>query len=745
MVILVTGNLGCLTGTLARQFSKEKIKMVIAGPYAGDLNIQLPGITAYSVQLYGSAFRELMLAFKFDAVIYLAAREESLLADEPGNTGNRAEGLQSTLELSKAAGVQKFFFVSSSEIYGEQEDTDEAAIAQPASPNGYLLASEEQCCQYYSRKYGLNVTVVRVPFLYDPEEKAGLLHHILQDCQADGRVTLPGAEETVMSFLPAVSVADFLLRALDVDAPGWRVVNLCPAHPISLRELGGLLAEQFPELAVSFDAAQRIYTRAVTLSNAKRYYDWLPIDQLAADLPALREALQPAARRRTEPLDWLKGKFPAYPLYLKWTEVFLGALAMMWLTNLTGSFVEFRYVDFRLMYVILIGTTYGTQAGLVASLLACLSVILGARRLGLEWTELAYNVANWLPFAVYLTAGALTGYLQNKRENEANFQSEQNRLISEKYEYLYGVHQDVVKIKDQYYQQLLGSRDSFGRIFNITRQLDTLEEDEVLFRAVTILEDVMGTSSVAIYSLNSSNHFARLEMSSSALADRISRSLDLETFPELQACIYKAEIYENRRLLPDYPAYFAPIISGEKPVAGIAIWEARFEQGSLYYYNLFKVICGLIQSSVHRAIVFLTAAQDKLCVPGTRILKPGPFKRILRVRDNMKKRKIGNYLLGMVSTNGPDRSQPNWIGLEHLLSGVIRTADDIGLLDDGNLYVVFSQTDERQALALNNRFSQSGLCLEPVMVSLDTLLEDIASAAVTGQPDELQAQGELYE
>ncbi len=745
MIVLVTGHLACLTSTLARQFSKEKIKMVIAGPHVGDLNLQLPNISAYSVQLYDRAFRELMSAFKFDAVIYLAAREESLLASEPENTGNKSEDLQSTLEFSKAAGVQKFFLVSSSEVYGEQEDTAETTDPLPASPNGYLLAAEEQCCQYYSRAYGLNVTVVRVPFLYGPEEKDGLLHHILQDCQAEDRVTLPGAEEAVVSFLPAAGVGDFLLRALDVEGVPWRVVNLSSAHPISLRDLAQLLKAQFPDLEVSFDGARRMFTRAVTVSNAKQYYDWLPVDQLAADLPALREALQPVARRRIQPLDWLKGKFSQYPVYLKWTEVLLGALVMMWLTNLTGSFVEFRYVDFRLMYVILIGSMYGTQAGLVASLLACVSVILGARQLGLQWTELVYNVANWLPFAVYLTAGALTGYIQNKKENESNFQNEQNRLISEKYEYLYGVHQDVVKVKDQYYQQLLGSRDSFGRIFNITRQLDTLEEEEVLFRAVNILEDVMGSSSIAIYSLNSANHFARLEMYSSALADRIGRSLDLESFPELQACIHKAEIYENRGLLPGYPAYFAPIISGERPVAAIAIWEARFEQGSLYYYNLFKVICGLIQSSVHRAIVFLNAAQDKLYVPGTRILKPEPFKRTLLIRDAMRKQKTGNYLLGMVTASGPNRSQLNWIGLEHLLSGVIRSVDDIGLLEDGNLYVVFSQTDERQALVLNNRFSQSGLCLEPVMVPLDILLQDIADASLTRQPEAPQAQGELHE
>lgn len=745
MNVLIAGNLTCLANTLARAFANEKMKVVIAGPHATDLGMQLPNVTAYPLVLTDRPIRELISNFKFDAVIYLATREEQLLVDSQWNAGQVLDGLQNTLEACKVERVKRFFFVSSTEVYGTQEDTAETLEPQPASPNGYSLAAAEQSCRYYSSQFGLNVTVVRVPFLYGPEEKDGLLYHLLRDCRANDPMTLPAAEDAVASLLPAAAVADFLLRALDVEGPGWQIVNLSSAHPITLGGLAELLRVHFPDLQVTFSPAGRIFTRAVTVSIAKQYYDWLPVDQLAADLPGLLKSLQPPARPRGRLMEWLRKRFPEYPAYLKWVEVFVGAAVMMWLTELTGSYVEFRYVDFRLMYVILMGSMYGTQVGLVAALLACLSVVLGASRLGLEWTELVYSIANWLPFAVYLTAGALTGYLQDKNENEANFHNEQNRLISEKYEFLYGVHQDIVQIKDHYYQQLLGSRDSFGRIFNITRALDSLEEEEVLFKALNILEDVMGSPSIAIYSLDSSTNFARLEVYSSPLRERIRRSLDLDSYPELQACIHKGEIYQNRRLLTNYPAYFAPVVSGEKPVAGIAVWDAKFEQSSLYYYNLFKVMCGLIESSIHRAIAFLDANQTKLYLPGTRILQAEPFLRILRIRNSMKKQKTGDYLLAMVTTAGFNPRKPDWAGLERSLSRVIRSVDDVGLLDDGNLYIIFSQADESHAMKLNNRLSQSGLCLEPVMVPLDDFLQQMGEEPAMGDAKRMESAGEAYD
>jgi nucleoside-diphosphate-sugar epimerase len=203
--ILVAGNLSCLAATLAKPLTNGKMKVVIAGPGSKDLQPTIA--TAYPVPLTDRSFRELVSTFKFDAVIYLATREEQLLAVGLLSAAQVLDGIQNALESCKAARVGRFVLISSTEVYGGQEDTGESSTVQPTSPNGCLLAAAEQSYRYYSDQFGLNATVVRVPFLYGHDEKGGLVSGVLEDRRAQNRVMLPAAEGAVFNLLSAVEVA----------------------------------------------------------------------------------------------------------------------------------------------------------------------------------------------------------------------------------------------------------------------------------------------------------------------------------------------------------------------------------------------------------------------------------------------------------------------------------------------------------------------------------------------------------
>lgn len=124
MNVLIAGNLTCLTGTLGRAFSAEKIRAVVAGPNSKDFHIKFPNAAAYSIPAADSApFREVMATFRFEAVIYLAAREDHLLEGGPRVTGEGLDSLRNMLEFSRAEGVKRFFLISSTEVYGDGEDT----------------------------------------------------------------------------------------------------------------------------------------------------------------------------------------------------------------------------------------------------------------------------------------------------------------------------------------------------------------------------------------------------------------------------------------------------------------------------------------------------------------------------------------------------------------------------------------------------------------------------------------------
>ncbi len=54
----------------------------------------------------------------------------------------------------------------------------------------------------------------------------------------------------------------------------------------------------------------------------------------------------------------------------------------------------------------------------------------------------------------------------------------------------------------RYKKQILGSKDSFGKIFDITRKLDIVQPEELFIETMHIMEEVLENETFAFYSLS---------------------------------------------------------------------------------------------------------------------------------------------------------------------------------------------------------------------------------------------------
>ena len=113
----------------------------------------------------------------------------------------------------------------------------------------------------------------------------------------------------------------------------------------------------------------------------------------------------------------------------------------------------------------------------------------------------------------------------------------------------------------------------------------------------------------------------------------------------------------------------------------VIIWEAKFEQFTMYYFNLFKVITGLIQSSLVRAATFKNTQTEKLFIPSTQIMKPDPFKQSLKIRKKMRRNKIANFQIIRIG-----KGKNDWKQLYEQLSKGIRSDDIVGILNENDAY-----------------------------------------------------------
>ena len=218
----------------------------------------------------------------------------------------------------------------------------------------------------------------------------------------------------------------------------------------------------------------------------------------------------------------------------------------------------------------------------------------------------------------------------------------------------------------------------------------------------------MENNSIAIYSLGPNREYARLQVNSTSLGNKLAKSLKLTDYPQALKSIEQGLIFQNTSLLTGYPAYIAPILNNSSPnnvpVAIIVIWSVKFEQYSMYYYNLFKVICGLIQASLVRAAKFLDANYEKMFIPSTRILNPDAFSDIVKTRSEMKKNMIADYQLIML-----EECPSNIQQLDLKVNQVIRATDIVGMQSDGNCYILLSQADKLAANDVIVRFNKFGL------------------------------------
>jgi nucleoside-diphosphate-sugar epimerase len=707
--VLITGNLSSLAFSLIKEFPRKNDRFIVASDNAEKLNIKLSNVAVHAINPSDSIFRDSMHSYGFDIVIYISTREEELFKETDFNTGHQLDGLRNTLELCKEERLKHFFYISSTEVYGDMTEVSEETIPIPSSINGHTLSTGEEYCRIYRDTYDMKITILRLSNIYGPDERSGLLYRIVKDCKNNNQVLFPAPGDARVSFLHTADIADFIKRAIDEEySPESLTVNLSSSNPIKFSELADLLKKHFPLLRYEFQGEKRVYTRPVTASTAKRLYYWIDLYKLSNELGKVIDLLDEEVAPSKSSFETKLKKILNTPKILKWVELILGAFLVQFLSQMTGTLFQFKYVDFRLLFVVVMGSMYGIWIGLFAFVLVSFSLLYTWQQMGFDWALLIYNVGNWFPFVLYFAAGTITGYTRDKYDNQIQNEQKRSNLIYEKYSFLYGVFNDIRALKDEFREQLIGYRDSFGKIFTITRELDQLQEQAVYLRALSILEDLMQNNNIAIYSLDANRAFARLEVNSTSLNDKLTKSLRLSDFPEIIISLERNEIFQNTALLPSYPAYVAPILNSSLPfnvpVAIIVIWSVKFEQYSTYYHNLFKVICGLVQASLVRAALFLGANYEKMYLPFTRILNHNAFMDALRIRTEMKKNKIADYQLVMV-----DKAEINMQEMYPKISEEIRAADLIGLCNDGNYYILLSYASESNTEDVIERLRKIGV------------------------------------
>lgn len=689
MEVLVVGNTAYVDDDFcAKAFPGDHVKVVAANEARRDESSPHAS--------WKEMLQHLEQAYEFDRVVYLS----HYLTPHTDTVGD-IELLRSVFRACMGRRVQLLYVAGPAGAEG-------AADAAGQTGKGIIARAGNDLCRYYAKRGGVQAKILRAPFLYTAS--AALEDPFLVplfDACSTGSVALQGAEDSAFPLLCAEELAVLVRRIFDSWDASFETLDVADSFHHTAREVGEALKGLFPGLAVAYGDSAGYALPASDVVRVR--YGWFQRYDLLRDLSTIQARWAGTQTKKVNPLRAAIDRIQVHTLPVKCLETVLAFVLFECLTRLFAQSSQLNVLDYRLLYVVLIGTLYGLDFGLVAALLASVGLAVDYFVLyGYTFEGLFYEPSNWLPFIAYFVVGAVCGYVQLRNSEAIRVERDQNELVRNRNTFLTQLYHDAIEDKRAYKRQIVGRHDSFGKIFAVTQELDVLNPRDIYRKCCELMGEILENDSVAIYHV-SGGAFARLVAASPAIADDAARSLTLEQLKPILGDGDSSSLWVNRGLTPGLPMFGYAIERDGAPAVLIFVRRAAENQMTLYYQNLFRILCGLVESALGRAFDYEAVARDRRCVAGTCVLKQAAFGQELAAEQALADNKMGSFvLLRVVPGMEPIGELVGAIG------SAIRESDAAGLVDGDTLYLLMRQAKACDLPIIRDRLAAKQIAVEPV-------------------------------
>lgn len=686
MRTLLVGNTGYITNKFVEEAFPESLVMVM-----GDTSIRKNRKKNLFVRPFVKNEKELediFSTYDFEQIIYF-----SNYLSFHGETYGEAEMLRKILQLCRGKRNMRIVYLTGPE-----------RLYDVPTGKTLLVSEMENLSREYAKLYKTTVKIIRSPYLYSEQYEKDFLNTVFREISAEQKITFQEDESQRMFFMSMQDLAELMYKIFDNWDEDEEILNIADGFDHCFKDLGDKLTELCPHLKVSY-ARYSIMENMLKDDKIIRYkYGWFPKISILEELPELYEHYQERNNIKEGRLDSLKHIISKHKAAVRATEFAAFFILFELLNGIAGNQAQFKMIDLRLIFVVLFGSTYGINYGIAAAAAESLSLIRAFEAEGSSWYVLFYEPSNWIPFIFYFAVGAICGYIRMKNKDNVQFIKEENNLLQEKFLFTREMYQETIEDKNLYKKQILGSKDSFGKIFDITRKLDVIQPQELYIETIRVLEDVLENKTFGLYTLNRENGYGRLETASAQVQGNYPNSIKLSEYSAAMEELENGNVWANREFLENYPMYMAGVRKNGELVMLICIQQVSREQMSLYFLNLFKILSGLVETSLLRALEYQKAVEYRQYVKGTHILKTEYFEERLKVQHDMREQKLASYVLLKV-----EYSEMSLKEADEILRSKVRENDVWGISESKELYLMLVQTDKEALPIILARLKQAGL------------------------------------
>ncbi len=691
MNTLIIGNINYWTKeTLKMAFPDDSI--ILCGSDCGEK--KAGNIKWFNVEIEGRNFRRVFETYNFERVIYMSEYLTYHTIAE-----NELEYVRRLLRLCRNSNISQLIYFTSDVVCSITDNSKKK-----------ILEAGEDLFDYYAHQFRVDFRIVRSPYLISPTAKNDYLYNLFHDVyHGKEEIEFDAPAEELNHFIDMKDVASFFYRLQDNWEVGEHVLRLFPTEKYPFKVLGDFLKKINPTLLVDYadnSAVRPVFSDEENIVRSR--FGWSPmydpfdiLDEYYAKYLELNEK-KPSLRER------LRRRLHLHSQTMMVIEIILGALFVEYMNRVSGNSVQFRMIDYRLLFVVVISTIYGTNIGFISAIIESASLVAAYYQRGSNWLMLFYDPGNWMPFILMFTVAAVCGYVKQKKDEDVHFVHEENKSIKEQINFISQLYEEVLDYKNQYRKDLIGSRDGFGRIFEVVQRLNNTIPEKIFTESIPVMEDVLENDSIAIYTINDSfARFARLEVCSTNISAGLKKSFNLTGYEGVIETVKKGEVWFNRELIEGFPMYASGILTDGELSVLILVYHAGFGQTNNYYSNLIRILSGLMENFLVKAWDYRRAIEARIFISGTNIAKWDYFTEQLEIEMEAASNQLSSFRLFKIDPAGKDAME-----MDSLLQSKTRNNDLIGLSPDGFIYIMAAQVDEHSESIVLKRFTEMGLKCE---------------------------------
>lgn len=688
---------------------------VITGNKVSDESLCKGILETYNYEYDSEQIPFIIESTKVDVVVFSGAFDSRFTWKTQGDAVSFISGLYNMLISASRAGVKRFIYLSTTELYQRPEEglIREASPLKPVGIRLMTIHNGEEIALRYHQLNDMQVVILRCSeiygLIYGRTNEYSFCTRLSEELLSGSKIEINQKEKH--DNIHISDVVELVYQAIYREKPfPHNVYNICSGIGVTEKLIYWMIAQVLGLEDVVWQAED-------TISDRYEYSNELAVKELDFEpkysfedgiLQLIRqqqehtklqakkkggERFKHFRRNVGEILGWL---FP----YIETAAVFF---IVQLIIKLFGHAQSLAVIDFYLMYVVLIAIIYG-KGHTITALLLSLSGRIYSTEQYTSFKEIAidYNIYLWL--LQLLIIGMGIGFVRDNYKQQIEDNEEEIRYLKAELMEIKEINTSNVRIKQIYENRLVNYKDSFAKIYSIVSKLSDLEPDKIMFEAVGVVAQIMKSNEIAIYSVDKSRNYARLAASSVYNGYRIDKSIDLNATGEIGECIKNRKIYVNRTLDRDKPSMAGGVYHEEVLTNIVLIRDLPFEMTTLYHMNLFSVVLNLIAQALSNANHFIEENHSNRYITGTNILTQKAFFNMVEIKKNGSDIQLADYYILEIVQGDKSLRQ-----LSEIITPALRQKDYMGLDESNRLYLLLSNTNESESQFVKERLFSKGI------------------------------------